>query len=295
MGEETDEMMTKGVPDAARDSLPLSEAERSAIFANANVSVDRSVTLGNRRIPKPSKVVVWVALTFLIFGVGGQLGEHYLGNYGSHPHDIPTISTKPAPTPSANGTLSSLQNLMNFQPIGTVNAPNFTLIDQFGQPWSLSAQGSKVVVLAFYNSNCLDICPVVGAELRRASSELGVYGPKIEFAIVNTDPRSITEQPNPPALSVTGLHNHSSVVFLTGTLSQLDSVWTNFGVKIKVGAKRNEISHNNVLYFIGPHRNLGGVAEPFANVSSAGSFSLNEALINRFAKGIALTADSLAG
>ena len=83
------------------------------------------------------------------------------------------------------------------------------------------------------------------------------------------------------------------MVFLTGSLHALNAVWSNYGVRIKVGALASQVTHNNVMYFISPNGQLEAQATPFASVSSHNVFSLKANLITRFAKGIATTASSL--
>jgi cytochrome oxidase Cu insertion factor (SCO1/SenC/PrrC family) len=91
----------------------------------------------------------------------------------------------------------------------------------------------------------------------------------------------------------TGLTSRSNFVFLTGSLTALDKVWTSYGVKIKVGSKATEVSHNNLIYFISPKLQLEALATPFARENATGVFSLSGNDIARFAKGIATTAGSL--
>jgi cytochrome oxidase Cu insertion factor (SCO1/SenC/PrrC family) len=82
-------------------------------------------------------------------------------------------------------------------------------------------------------------------------------------------------------------------VFLTGTLKELDSVWTAYGVKIKVGALANEIAHNNVIYFVGTKGQLIAQATPFAKVTPTGTYALSTSDEKRFASGIVQTTTSL--
>jgi cytochrome oxidase Cu insertion factor (SCO1/SenC/PrrC family) len=150
-----------------------------------------------------------------------------------------------------------------------------------------------VVVLTFYSSTCNDICPVVGAEFKEASQQLGRNSSRVEFVVVNSDPRHTRTSLDSAALRVPGLANVSSVKFLTGTIDQLNSVWTTYGVLVKVGAQANQVSHNNVLYFIDTQGNLAAYSVPFAQESSLGNYSLDAAILHRYAEGIAVTAESL--
>jgi cytochrome oxidase Cu insertion factor (SCO1/SenC/PrrC family) len=150
-----------------------------------------------------------------------------------------------------------------------------------------------VVVLAFYNMNCNDICPVVGAEIKQAQQLLGARASKVDFTIVNTDPKHLNVSATPLALSLPGLLGSPEIHFLTGPLSVLNTVWTHYGIAIKVGLNSNDVTHNNLMYFISPSGKLSAQVDPFANVNSVGTVTLDAKEVHRFALGISRVADSL--
>jgi cytochrome oxidase Cu insertion factor (SCO1/SenC/PrrC family) len=272
----------------------LNEAQRAAAFATALSPEQRSAALRASRAPIPPRFIAWVIVAFVVLGVGGVLVEHYFGNVG-----VPATTTTAftlAPTPSAptGPQLSStLSAFIGLKEIANTSAPQFTLRDQSNRSWSLRAARDKVVVLTFYNTNCNDVCPVLGAEIKQARSLLGTAASKVVFVIVNTDPHHFALNPTPPALGVPQLLDTPSVRFLTGPLPQLNAVWISYGVTVKVGIKASQIAHNNVMYFIGRRGQLDALATPFGNESHAGVFSLDAPDIHRFARGIAATAGSL--
>jgi cytochrome oxidase Cu insertion factor (SCO1/SenC/PrrC family) len=271
----------------------LSESERAAMFASSAPS-DRNVKRRGGRAPIPPKAVAWALVAFVVLGLGGAAGEHYFGNFGV----TSSTSSKFLPsnanlTPVSSLNSLSIDELMDLKEIDNATAPGFTLRTQRGHVWKLRRTDDKVVVLTFENVICNDICPVLGSEVKQAQALLGKNAAKVEFAFVNTDPRELRVVAHPLALSETGLATAPNVVFLSGSLHVMNTVWTNYGVRIKVGAKQNEVSHNNVMYFISFSGQLVAQATPFANESSSGVFSLKADLISRFAKGIATTADSL--
>jgi protein SCO1/2 len=271
----------------------LTESERAAMFA-AHAPVDRNLKHGGGRAPVPPKAVAWILAIFVVLGLGGAALEHFFGGFGV----TSATTTKFLPsnanlTPVGSLNTLSVDQLMDLKEIDNATAPGFTLRTQRDHLWKLHRSDGKVIVLAFENSTCNDICPVLGAEIKQAQTLLGKDQDHVEFAIVNTDPRDLSMSANPTALRVPGLSHASNVVFLTGSLSSLDAVWTSYGVRIKVGAKPGEVTHNNVLFFIAPSGQLEAQATPFANVNSNGVFFLKDNLISRFAKGIATTADSL--
>lgn len=288
--------MTDINKDSVESSDELSADERAAIFAASNTRVDRVAAFRTGRVPIPPKALAWAAAVILFLGIGGIVGQHYFPSFSGKtaPTSIAktTLSTTTT-SPSSPNSITSLEAFMGLKFIGTATATNFSLMTQSGKPWSLASQKGKVVVLAFYSSTCNDICPVVGAEIKQASEQLGKYSARVEFVVVNTNPRQTRVSSDSAALKVPGIIDSPAITFLSGSLSQLNRVWTTYGISIKVGAKANQISHNNALYFIGPEGDLAAFSKPFATESSSGKFSLDAASIRRYAEGIAAAADSL--
>jgi len=286
--------MTTGNEDTSREPGELNEEERASMFANANARRDRRgvVRAGRRTIS--TKFIVWAIVAVLFLGFGGQVAQHFFQSYGKA---SPTTTTPPlrtgTPTTDPNlPPLISLQVFIGLKDIGSEVAPTFTLHTQKGHRWRLTSHQGHVIVLGFYNSVCNDICPVVGAEMRIASHEI-TAGSKIDFVIVNTDPNATKISARSLALTVPGIANDPSVTFLSGSVDALNRVWSAYGVRIYVGAKSKEVSHNNVLYFIGPNGNLSAYASPFGTEDKTGLYSLDASSLRTFARAIAETADSL--
>lgn len=273
----------------------LSDEQRSAIFAAANAPRDRHGNVRAPRAPIPRRFVLWAVAAILFLGVGGQIAGHFFQSFGNAPKASATrpIRTLTPPTLPSSTSLTSLESYIGVKFIGSAKARTFTLKTQSHKKWSLAAQKGKVVVLAFYNSICNDICPVLGVEIRQAADELGTRNKNVVFAIVNTDPRRRSISPRSRALSVPGLSSTPSVVFLTGSVATLDTVWRAYGVQIFVGARASQVSHSNALYFVGPNGDLVAFAQPFASVSKTGVYSLGSSVLHRYAQGIAATAGSL--
>lgn len=67
-------------------------------------------------------------------------------------------------------------------------APDFTMTDQFGQPFSLSEQRGKVVLVFFGYTFCPDFCPTTMAEVQQTIDNLGDEAENVEVAFVSVDP-----------------------------------------------------------------------------------------------------------
>jgi protein SCO1/2 len=263
-------------------------------LSNQQPDVDRAAALRAGRTPISPKFILWTIVAFAVLGLGGALLQHFNGNVG-----LPTTATIPFKSSTTTTPIvgqsssSSLSEFLGLRDIGTIKAPGFSLRDQMDQKWSLSSAKGNVVVLAFYNMNCNDICPVLGAEIKQARQLLGVNASKVDFTIVNTDPKHLSVSAKPLALSVPGLLASPEINFVTGPLAALNAVWTHYGISIKVGANSNDVTHNNLMYFISPSGELSAQVDPFASVNSVGAVTLDAKEVHRFALGISRVADSL--
>ena len=106
-------------------------------------------------------------------------------------------------------------------------APNFTLSDQSGRPWSLAAQHGKSVALYFGYTHCPDDCPLTLAKLSRAIAALGAAGSNAEIAFVTVDPARDT----PPVLAAYIRRFHGArIVGLTGSRAALGRIYAAYHV-----------------------------------------------------------------
>jgi len=256
----------------------LSEEERRRVFAAA---LEPSPTSGLKggRIPIPPRVVWWVALCFVVLGVGGAIAEHFVGA-GS--------AGVPAP-PDPAGT-SALNALLSYKALPRTYAPSIVLTDQRGRAWSLRSQLGHPVVLFFMNQRCNDLCPVISSEISDTLKDLGTSS-GVRIAVINTDPRDLGVLSNSPAQAALG-SSARSVEFLTGPLSIINYVWASYGVQVEVD-KNGQVVHNDVAYFIDRAGRLNALAVPFGNESRNGRFTLSTSNIEQFALGVANVATSL--
>jgi len=286
--------MTNDHEGMSRGPGEMDEERRLAIFAAANAPKDRHGVLQTRRVTIPRAFIAWTVVAVLVLGLGGEVAQHFFETNGKAPPPPKTHVLKGTPTTNPHlPSLISLQVFLGLKDIGNAVAPDFTLRTQDGRRWRLASHKRQVVVLAFYDSICNDICPVMGAEIKLASHELGTQGSTVHFVIVNTDPNATRISAHSPALTVPGLSDDPYVTLLSGSVDTLNRVWTAYGVRVAVGAKAREVSHNNELYFIGPNGNLSAYAAPFGNENKTGLYSLDLPSLRTCARAIAETADSL--
>lgn len=132
------------------------------------------------------------------------------------------------------------------------SAPEIKLTDHNGQPFTLSSQKGKVVLLYFGYVNCPDECPLTMAHLKLARLNLGSRAEDMQVLMVSTDPGRDT----PAALKNFMEHFDPSFLGLTGTIPELQKAWADYGVAVESGGE----THSTFLYVIDP---AGNVRETF--------------------------------
>lgn len=232
----------------------------------------------------------------LVLGVGGSLADHFVTSSTPAP-----ATTKRSPTghagpvvPNHAGTATEgaelhapLSSFMGLSALNNAAAANFTLTDAAtGAHVSLAGLAGHVVVLTFANAPCNDICPVLSQELAQADAKLGPTSVPVTFLTVNTDPLAVAPGADAP-LTRTALGGLGNYRFLTGSIKELNPVWTSYGISITADKATRVVTHNELLYFISPALKAVWAATPFANESRSGRYSLPAAEIARFATGIA--------
>jgi cytochrome oxidase Cu insertion factor (SCO1/SenC/PrrC family) len=155
-------------------------------------------------------------------------------------------------TMSRNQTATQSTNPANY-PIGgfpmTGNpAPDFSLIDQFGHPFTLSSLRGHEVVLAFIDARCKTLCPLTSQIMYSARVQLGSSAAsQVDLVAVNA---------NPTATSVAAVQawsiNHGMLhqwVFVTGTAQQLESVYSLYNVYVQVSSG-GLVEHDPIIFII---------------------------------------------
>lgn len=121
-------------------------------------------------------------------------------------------------------------------------APELKLTDHNGGPFTMSSQRGKVVLLYFGYVNCPDECPLTMAHLKLALESLGDRANDVQVAMVSTDPARDT----PQALKDFMEHFNPAFLGLTGTHTELQQAWKDYGVTVEEGGE----THSTYLYVI---------------------------------------------
>ena len=191
---------------------------------------------GTRRGPRLAIPGTWLAGGFVAIAVALIVAHTVL---------TPAAGAAQSGGPAADAGLASNPDLDPGTSLSTV-APDFTLTDQFGQPVSLSSYRGKVVILAFNDSECTTVCPLTTTALVDAKAMLGSAASQVQLVGIEA---------NPKATSIDDVLSYSQVHgmlyqwrYLTGSLSQLQTVWKDYSVGVTVN--QNQIDHEPAIFVI---------------------------------------------
>ena len=129
-------------------------------------------------------------------------------------------------------------------------APAFSLTDQSGSQVSLASLRGKVVLLTFLDPVCTSDCPLMAQEFRDADQLLGGPAHGVELVAIVANPVYRSAAYTRAFDSQEGLATVPNWLFLTGSLSQLQHVWSNYGVTSQIVAAGGMAAHNDVAYVI---------------------------------------------
>jgi protein SCO1/2 len=131
-----------------------------------------------------------------------------------------------------------------------MQAVDFTLTDQNGQPFTLSEQRGKVVVMFFGYTNCPDVCPTTLAQFVQIKRDLKDQAKDVLFGFVTVDP----ERDTPDVLKAHLSHFDSAFFGLTGSLEQIQPVWKAYFISVQKedsgSATNYSISHTAQTFVI---------------------------------------------
>ncbi len=182
-----------------------------------------SASESERRIDKST--LIWVALGIIIVGVAGFNLWAVLGK-----KPVPTSQLAPAPV------------------------PDFTLINQLGQPLGLEELIGKIWVADFIFTHCPTICPMMTQEMARLQSEF--VDKPIYFVSFSVD----AERDSPEVLSRYAAQYGADArrwYFLTGERERIYEL-AKKGFKLAAGHRGSEILHSTRFVLVGRDGNIYG-------------------------------------
>jgi len=150
---------------------------------------------------------------------------------------------------SANPASSAAEmnpNLDLGSSLGSLPAPDIALVNQFGQPMSLSQFRGKVVVLSFEDSECTTVCPLTTQSMLEAKQMLGAAGNQVQLLGVDANPTATSVADVLAYSRAHGMVNQWD--FLTGSLAQLKAVWSAYHIAVQI--EQGQIDHTPALFVI---------------------------------------------
>ena len=124
-------------------------------------------------------------------------------------------------------------------------APQFTLRNVLGGSVSLASTRGHATLIAFLDSRCRSLCPIVGRALGDTERSLPA-GARPDVLVVSVDPAGDS------AASVRSAARRwrmgSNWRWLTGTRSRLAAVWRSYGIVVRPRA--NDIVHGSAVYLV---------------------------------------------
>lgn len=128
-------------------------------------------------------------------------------------------------------------------------APDMVLMDQDGLSVRLAALQGRPVILTFIYTSCPDVCPLITADMVRIQRLLKTRGgPDVFFLSVTTDP----EVDRPDVLKAYAERHGADLAswaFLTGTPTELKTVWDAYAVKV-VRRARGLVDHTGITNLV---------------------------------------------
>ena len=140
-----------------------------------------------------------------------------------------------------------------------VLAPDFTLVDQDGRPFTLSALRGHPVALFFGYTHCPDECPTTLAHLAQAIKAPGVPS-DVHVAFLTVDP----ERDSPRVLKRYVSLFDPHFIGLTGTRRVMDPVYAGYhvwtqAVPVHHGPNDYSVAHGTTIYYIARDGSIKGL------------------------------------
>ena len=179
-------------------------------------------------------------LLFRIGVMAGLLAVAACGASAGTAHMAGQAGTGQARAAAANPDLDPGTSL------GGLAAPGFRLVNQFGQPMSLSQFRGKVVILAFTDSECTTVCPLTTVSMVEAKDLLGAAGDRVQLLGVDANPAATSVGDVMAYSRAHGMVNQWD--FLTGSPAQLRAVWKAYYIYVQI--EKGQVDHTPALYVI---------------------------------------------
>ncbi len=133
------------------------------------------------------------------------------------------------------------------------HAPNFTLIDQNGNPVTPADLSDKTVAVTFLDDVCTSTCPLIAQYFRQADKLLGPTATKVELVAINANPVFVAPDYLQAFDRQENMASLANWKFLTGSsLPGLEAAWRAFGNATELSPGGAMVGHSEFTAVIGP-------------------------------------------
>jgi cytochrome oxidase Cu insertion factor (SCO1/SenC/PrrC family) len=156
-----------------------------------------------------------------------------------------------------------------------MSAPHFALIDQRGQPVSLTSLRGHTVALTFLDPVCTSDCPLIAQEFRQADQRLGGQASKVDFVAIVANPIYRSVSFTNAFDRQESLDHLTNWYYLTGSVSALQRVWNSYGILVSTVGAGAMVAHSDLAFVIDSrgHERDVLIDDPGPTQTFASSFS----------------------
>lgn len=129
-------------------------------------------------------------------------------------------------------------------------APSFSLVDQDDRTVTSADLRGHVVALTFLDPVCTSDCPLIAQEFRQTDEELQAQGRQVDFVAVVANPIYRSTSFVNAFDQQEGLTHVANWYYLTGSLAQLQQVWSAYGVLVNTIPNGAMVDHSDLAYVI---------------------------------------------
>lgn len=183
--------------------------------------------------------------------------------------------------PRLSGAAQYLTAYTPLQP--ATAAPTFALTNQHGRRVSLTSLRGKIVVLAFLDDHCHDICLLYSPDMLAAAKDLGKLNRKVVFVGINVNPFHTGVADVASFTRREHLNTLPHWDFLTGSAAALRKVWRAYGETVQTESRA--VQHQGTVYFL----------DQSGRERAAMSFGASSAHTARWGRAMATVVAGLAG
>jgi cytochrome oxidase Cu insertion factor (SCO1/SenC/PrrC family) len=142
--------------------------------------------------------------------------------------------------------------IAGYSPPLDLPASPFQLTDQHGRTVTLASLRGKAVLLTFLDPVCTTDCPLIAQEFKAAGALLGTQNSQVELVAVAANPTYYSTQFTQAFDQQEGLSTVQNWLYLTGPLTQLQHLWSQYGIDVQDLPAGAMSAHNDLAFVINP-------------------------------------------